>query len=422
MLSKLSNHVTLLLPTSSQDSERQRKDLMLLKLALPNEWKYYYQRLDMDNYTDLEIFGKWKVLRKLLAFWEPRGDKVLVFSHSTRLLDILRVLFTSTSYTVCYLDGKMSLTARAAEVTKFNSSPDQFIFCISTKAGGVGLNITSANKVIIMDPNWNPAYDLQAQDRAFRIGQRRDVEVFRLISSGTIEETIYARQIYKQQQAAIAYTASNERRHFRGVHGSGERGDIFGLDNLFTYTESLKLKEILDKTDIAETRAGISVASINITTAESDVEEDENAAMSQYANAFSRDKITTEPEHAKQESQPDPVQAILSQAGIAYTHNNKDTLGPSRVESELSAQARQTRPDLTQGMQKVFQDFKDAGESGYKWRPSEAIRKRQFGRMAKEYGEDVDAFAVRVENWTAEQRRTFLDDFYDRRNCTRNQT
>lgn len=183
----MSNHVALLLPQADHDKDKQLRQLDLFKLALPEDWSYYYRRLDMDNFTDIELFGKWKILRKLLAFWEPKGNKVLVFSHSTRLLEILRVLFTSTSYTVCYLDGKMSLPARAAEVTKFNSSPDQFIFCISTKAGGVGLNITSANKVIIMDPNWNPAYDLQAQDRAYRIGQRRDVEVFRLVSGGTIE-------------------------------------------------------------------------------------------------------------------------------------------------------------------------------------------------------------------------------------------
>ena len=69
---------------------------------------------------------------------------------------------------------------------------------IHFRAGGVGLNLTGANVVIIFDPNWNPVHDLQAQDRAYRLGQVRDVKVYRLICSGTIEENIYLRQIYKQ--------------------------------------------------------------------------------------------------------------------------------------------------------------------------------------------------------------------------------
>ena len=73
------------------------------------------------------------------------------------------------------------------------------LFC---RAGGVGLNLTGANVVVIFDPNWNPTHDLQAQDRAYRLGQSRDVKVYRLVCSGTIEENIYLRQLYKQVRAA----------------------------------------------------------------------------------------------------------------------------------------------------------------------------------------------------------------------------
>ena len=139
------------------------------------------------------------VLRKLLKFWHEEGsNKVLVFSHSVRLLRMLQALFMGVSYNVSYLDGSMSYDDRFAVVQEFNTDPTQFVFLISTRAGGVGLNITSANKVVVVDPNWNPSYDLQAQDRAYRIGQTRDVEVFRLVSQGTLEEIVYARQIYKQ--------------------------------------------------------------------------------------------------------------------------------------------------------------------------------------------------------------------------------
>lgn len=215
-LQKLSNHLAILIPQGQDPREKQDKDLEMLQLAVPDQWRELYQTRDsIINYANPEFCGKWKVLRKLLKWWHANGDKVLVFSHSVRLLKMLQMLFNHTSYNVSYLDGAMSYEDRAKVVDEFNSDPQQFVFLISTRAGGVGLNIVSANKVVVVDPNWNPSHDLQAQDRAYRIGQHRDVEVFRLISAGTIEEIVYARQIYKQQQANIGYNASTERRYFK---------------------------------------------------------------------------------------------------------------------------------------------------------------------------------------------------------------
>lgn len=93
------------------------------------------------------------------------------------------------------LDGSTSGHERQKLVDEFNKSNTARVFLISTLAGGVGLNITSASKVVIFEPNWNPAHDCQAQDRAYRYGQANDVEVFRLISIGTIEEIKYIRQV-----------------------------------------------------------------------------------------------------------------------------------------------------------------------------------------------------------------------------------
>lgn len=91
------------------------------------------------------------------------------------------------------------------------------VFLISTRAGGLGLNLVSANRVVIFDPNWNPAQDLQAQDRSFRFGQQRHVTVFRLLAAGSIEELIYSRQIYKQQLFNIGVNGNIEKRYFEGV-------------------------------------------------------------------------------------------------------------------------------------------------------------------------------------------------------------
>ena len=80
----------------------------------------------------------------------------------------------------------------------------------------MGLNLISATVVVIFDPNWNPSHDMQAQDRAYRIGQRHDVKVYRLVSSNTVEEVVYQRQLYKQGQEGIALHKTEQKRYFEG--------------------------------------------------------------------------------------------------------------------------------------------------------------------------------------------------------------
>ena len=390
-LQRLANHLATLIPQSTDPREKQQRDLDILQTAMPDQWRQLYQMRDsILNFSNPEFCGKWKVLKKLLRFWHMNGDKVLVFSHSVRLLKMLQMLFTHTTYNVSYLDGAMSYQDRANVVADFNSDPDQFVFLISTKAGGVGLNITSANKVVVVDPNWNPAYDLQAQDRAYRIGQVRDVEVFRLVSAGTIEEIVYARQIYKQQQANIGYTASTERRYFKGVQeNKDQKGEIFGLANLFTYQhENLLLRDIVNKTNVAESKAGVTVAGIKLEdkppadgqedddhldadnpfrqyasqSSSTDTDPSEERAMSQIAALIvdpteDQDTKPTSRHRVPQKKQPprsDPILAILSSAGVEYSHENAQIVGPSAVEADLSRRAVEAGTDTVIGDRTVF--------------------------------------------------------------------
>ena len=101
---------------------------------------------------------------------EGEDAKVLLFSYSTTLLDILEAYISSKGYTHCRLDGNTRTEARQQMVKEFNTNKSIFIFLLSTKAGGLGLNITGANTVIIFDPNWNPSHDLQAQDQCLQTG------------------------------------------------------------------------------------------------------------------------------------------------------------------------------------------------------------------------------------------------------------
>ncbi|KFH45928.1 DNA excision repair protein ERCC-like-like protein [Hapsidospora chrysogenum ATCC 11550] len=434
VLQKLANHLTLLVPQMTDLEQKQESELRALQVCAPDIWQELYsQRDQIRSLVNPEFCGKWKVLRKLLRFWHSSNDKVLVFSHSVRLLRILQHLFHNTSYNVSYLDGSLSYEARQDVVDTFNSDPTQFVFLISTRAGGVGLNITSANKVVIVDPHWNPSYDLQAQDRAYRIGQTRDVEVFRLISLGTVEEVVYARQIYKQQQANIGYTASSERRYFRGVQQDTERkGEIFGLANIFTYhTDSGLLRDIVNKTNIAEAKAGVTLADVDMEKA---AEEDEkmgivkkedgegDGGMSQLADLLKAEDQKQVIESRKASTpKTDPIQAILTSAGVEYTHDNSEVIGSSKVEEQLSRRAAMgnyAAGDM-QGQNALFADDKDDGNDEAvhsRYNPPEDVQLRQFCEMAREFGfANATDFALVVESWTQEERRGCLDAFYRKR-------
>lgn len=457
-LSKLSNHLAIIIPHGNDARDKQAKDLDMLQLLMPEKWKSIYKERDsMMHMANAEFCGKWKVLKKLLKFWSDEGDnKILVFSHSVRLLRMLQHLFISTSYNVSYLDGSMGYEDRYQVVQEFNGDPNQFVFLISTKAGGVGLNITSANKVVVVDPNWNPAYDLQAQDRAYRIGQTRDVEVFRLVSQGTLEEIVYARQIYKQQQANIGYTASTERRYFQGVQDAkDQKGELFGLQNLFAWhDDNAVLREIVNKTNVAESRAGVHISSLevdtNTTSSRSEDDEDgltqsfksepdtEDRAMSQFAaeitgaNDRVRHKVKGVNFNKGETAKHDPIQAILSSVGVSYTHENSEVIGSSKVEDKLSRAAEAAAADeanwnASQQRQMVFQPetqtqtspskyrFVNAdGEIRYRYHPPQGVMRRQFGAMAAYagFGDDVVSFAGLVEAWTQKERREFLEKWY----------
>ncbi|KAK4168096.1 switch 2 [Cladorrhinum sp. PSN259] len=448
-LQKIANHLTLLIPSSADPSEKQSSELDALQTAMPNDWEDLYKNRDsMLNLANPEFCGKWKILRKLLRFWHENGDKVLVFSHSVRLLRILQHLFHNTSYNVSFLDGSLSYEDRQKVVDEFNTDPLQFVFLISTKAGGVGLNITSANKVVIFDPHWNPAYDLQAQDRAYRIGQVRDVDVFRLISAGTIEEIVYARQIYKQQQANIGYNASNERRYFKGVQqDSNRKGEIFGLSNLFSFhADQVVLRDIVNKTNIAEAKAGVHLSDIDLERIAKDEEDDElklikqedndddTGGMSQLAKLITVEnkKDLLDKTHRKAyKPQSDAVAAILASAGVEYTHENSEVIGTSRVEAQLSRRAELAAASALdsqdiEGNSALFADSQannvpEAKDKGgwkihYRFKPPADVMRRQFCTMAKEFGfSSATDFALVVESWTQEQRRNCLDGFYRRR-------
>ncbi|XP_061438990.1 SWI/SNF-related matrix-associated actin-dependent regulator of chromatin subfamily A containing DEAD/H box 1 isoform X3 [Rhineura floridana] len=156
--------------------------------------------------------GKFRTLTHILSDFKEKGDRVVLFSQFTMMLDILEVLLKHQQHRYLRLDGKTQISDRIHLIDEFNSDMGIFIFLLSTKAGGLGINLTSANVVILHDIDCNPYNDKQAEDRCHRVGQTREVKVIRLISKGTIEESMLriSQQKLKLEQDMTAADAGEE--------------------------------------------------------------------------------------------------------------------------------------------------------------------------------------------------------------------
>lgn len=143
--------------------------------------------------------GKMQVVKALLQMWKRFGHKTLLFSQGVQMLNILED-FVGRLDGINYIrmDGSTAIKDRQILVDRFNKDPSLDLFLLTTKVGGLGVNLTGANRVIIFDPDWNPSTDVQARERAWRLGQKKEVTIYRLMTAGTIEEKIYHRQIFKQ--------------------------------------------------------------------------------------------------------------------------------------------------------------------------------------------------------------------------------
>ena len=151
------------------------------------------------DYGSGDKSGKMVIVRELLDMWKSGGHKTLLFAQHRIMLDILEKYIKSIGgINYRRMDGNTPISTRQGLVDQFNNNPDIHVFLLTTKVGGLGVNLTGADRVIIYDPDWNPSTDIQARERAWRLGQKREVQIFRLMVAGTIEEKIFHRQIFKQ--------------------------------------------------------------------------------------------------------------------------------------------------------------------------------------------------------------------------------
>lgn len=146
--------------------------------------------------------------------WKSHGNRTLLFSQNRVVLDVIEKDVAKSNYKYLRMDGTTPVSSRQDLVNMFNNDPTINVFLMTTRVGGLGLNLTGADRVVIFDPDWNPSTDLQARERAWRIGQTKPVEIYRLVAAFTIEEKMYARQAYKHHLSQKILTNSEQRRVF----------------------------------------------------------------------------------------------------------------------------------------------------------------------------------------------------------------
>ncbi|CAN7992983.1 unnamed protein product [Ixodes hexagonus] len=197
---------------------------------------------DVPDETLLAESGKMTFVLELLVNLKSEGHRTLFFSQSRKILDIIQRILCNRGFKVTRLDGTITkLCERDRLVTQFQTKSLADIFLLTTQVGGVGLTLTSADRVVIYDPSWNPATDAQAVDRAYRIGQQKNVVVYRLVTCSTVEEKIYRRQIFKD--SIIKQTTGKQRDPMR-YFTKQELRELFTLEDPTHSATQVQLAEM----------------------------------------------------------------------------------------------------------------------------------------------------------------------------------
>lgn len=190
-----------------------------------------------------EKSGKMQVVKALIELWKSQGHRTLLFCQTRQMMDILGdFLVRLPDMNFLRMDGSTPVGQRQALVDTFNQDVSYHVFLLTTRVGGLGVNLTGADRVLIFDPDWNPSTDMQARERAWRLGQKKDVVIYRLMTAGSIEEKIYHRQIFKQFLTNKILKDPKQRRFFKmsDLHDLFTLGDVDGgteTGSMFSGTE-----------------------------------------------------------------------------------------------------------------------------------------------------------------------------------------
>jgi len=209
-LRKVCNHPCLLDGVEHREQDRVFKEFLesgKFEGKSPEEQQYI-----MNEHLQVQTSGKMVLMDKLLPKLRQEGHKILIFSQMVKMLDLISEYCEFREYPYERLDGRVRGTDRQKSIDRFNKEANAFLFLLSTRAGGVGINLTAADICIIFDSDWNPQNDVQAQARCHRIGQTKDVRIYRLVTSRTFEQEMFDRASKKLglEQAVLGSFGQDE--------------------------------------------------------------------------------------------------------------------------------------------------------------------------------------------------------------------
>ncbi|CAN6287701.1 unnamed protein product [Urochloa humidicola] len=400
-LQQISNHLELIKPNPKDDVEKQKKDAELAAAVFGADIDLVGGSAKSENFmglSDAEHCGKMRALERLLSLWTQQGDKILLFSYSVRMLDILEKFLIRKGYCFSRFDGTTPMNARQLLVDEFNRSPSKQVFLISTRAGNLGVNLVSANRVVISDPSWNPAQDLQAQDRSFRYGQRRHVTVFRLLGAGSLEELVYSRQIYKQQLSNIAVSGKIEKRYFEGVQDDKKfQGELFGICNLFR-----DLSDKLFTSEIIEMHGEHGKSSATEATGIREIVDTDLFGSQENRKSST---ATTDSDNQK-----------LVDCGIVYAHRNEDVVNMGR-----NGRDKDGTDETVEGSSEELQNKHETKHSVKAKSSSLEQKRKEFSRIASFMGMDDLEFSKWLLAASPMQRSEVLQKYKVEKKCKHSQ-
>ncbi|SPO25346.1 probable ISW2 - ATPase component of a two subunit chromatin remodeling complex [Ustilago trichophora] len=193
--------------------------------------------------------GKMVILDRLLRKMKEKGSRVLIFSQMSRMLDILEDYCLFREYQYCRIDGGTAHEDRIAAIDEYNKpGSEKFIFLLTTRAGGLGINLTTADIVVLFDSDWNPQADLQAMDRAHRIGQTKQVYVFRFVTEHAIEERILDRAAQKLRLDQLVIQQGRAQQAAKAAQSKEDLVDMIqhGAEKIISNKEDMSINEDID--------------------------------------------------------------------------------------------------------------------------------------------------------------------------------
>ena len=354
------------------------------------------------DYGDPVKSGKMQVVSSLLDLWRRTGHKTLLFAQHRIMLDILEK-FMSKLEGIRYrrMDGNTPIALRQGMVDEFNHDSELHVFLLTTKVGGLGVNLTGADRVIIFDPDWNPSTDLQARERAWRLGQKREVTIYRLLTAGTIEEKIYHRQIFKQFLTNKILKDPKQRQtfHMSDLH------DLFSLGDEGGPTETSTLFKDAEITyNTEKPRAEIKNGQPPPAPDDAVIEEMNGVqGVEQYAGEIAEE----EQKIAKgfNNSEARMMEGIFARSGVSSAIDQETVLGGRKIAADpkvVEYEARKVAEEAARELRKAGAAARCVpigtptwtGQFGVSGRPQEQAPQRAFGASARARGGGISSTSL----------------------------